>query len=277
MPSRPSPILVADLFPSVLESLLALLSSLTADEWNTPVVAPGWTVKDAALHLLGGDVGILSGGRDGMVSADIPRQDWQDLVDWLNRRNDLWVLATRRMSTPLICELLRFTGEQVSRYFASLDPHAMNGPVSWVGPGPAPVWLDLAREYTERWHHQQHIRDAVGKPGLMEPRFLAPVLDAFVRALPYTYRDVAAPEGTVVALNITGPAGRTWYLEREGSSWELYLDSSVAPTARVVLDQDRAWRLFTKGISPSEALATATLEGDPALGRRALDMVSIIA
>ncbi len=274
---QPKPVLVAELFPPVLESLLTLLSSLTDEEWNAPVVAPGWTVKDVALHLLGGDVGVLSGGRDEFVTSDVPREQWKDFVDWLNRRNDLWLQATRRMSSPLLCDLLRFSGEQVSVYFASLDPFAMDGPVSWAGPDPAPVWLDVAREYTERWHHQQHIRDAVGKPGLMEHRFLAPVLDTFVRALPYAYRNTYAPRGTVVALSITGTAGNTWYLRREERSWELYLDSSVEPTARIVLDKDHAWRLFTRGITPAEALIVATLEGDHSLGRRALEMVSVIA
>lgn len=203
------PILVADLFPPLLESLLALLSSLTDEEWDRPVFAPGWTVKDVALHLLGNDVGMLSGGRDGFVTSDVPGERWNDLVDWLNRRNDLWVVATRRMSCRLLCDLLQFTGEQVNSYFASLDLYSIGGAVSWAGPEPAPVWLDVAREYTERWHHQQHIRDAAGKPGLMEPRFLAPVLDAFVRALPYTYRNVEARRGTVIALSITGSAGST--------------------------------------------------------------------
>ncbi|HEX3202686.1 MAG TPA: hypothetical protein VHW42_12245 [Actinomycetes bacterium] len=38
-------------------------------------------------------------------------------------------------------------------------------PVSWVGPDPAPNWLDVAREYSERWTHQQQIRDAAEIPG----------------------------------------------------------------------------------------------------------------
>ncbi len=52
------------------------------------------------------------------------------------------------------------TGEQTNAYFQRVDPFAMGGPVSWAGPEPAPVWLDVAREFTERWHHQQHIRAA---------------------------------------------------------------------------------------------------------------------
>ena len=51
-------------------------------------------------------------------------------------------------------------------------------PIDWAGPEPAPIWLHVAREYTERWVHQQHIRDAVGRPGLNERRWLGPVLES---------------------------------------------------------------------------------------------------
>ena len=65
------------------------------------------------------------------------------------------------------------------------------------------MWFDIAREYTERWHHQRQIALAVGRLTPIDSRRLYhPVLDAFLRALPYTYRDVDAPEGTVVAVTI---------------------------------------------------------------------------
>jgi hypothetical protein len=153
----------------------------------------------------------------------------------------------------------------------------MGEPVSWAGPDPAPVWLDLAREYTERWHHQQHVRDAVGREGLREPRFFAPVLETFVRALPLTFRDTRAVEGTLVALTISGPAGGRWCLRREGESWELYESAPCIPQAEVIVDQDVAWRLFTRGLSKEEALPLVTLVGDTSLGERVLDTVSIIA
>jgi len=45
--------------------LLEWLDDLTPDEWHAPTAAPGWTVKDLALHLLDDDLGCLSRGRDG--------------------------------------------------------------------------------------------------------------------------------------------------------------------------------------------------------------------
>lgn len=168
---------MVDLFPPLLDKLLGLLSALTPDHWNRAVARSTWTVKDIALHLFGGDVGILSGKRDGLIASSTPFKTWGERVAWLNARNELWVSATRRISPRLLTDLLRFTGLQVCDFFASLDPFALGGPVSWAGPEPAPVWRDLAREYSERWYHQAQIREAVGAP---------PLLDAFARARPHT-------------------------------------------------------------------------------------------
>jgi hypothetical protein len=56
--------------------------------------------------------------------------------------------------------------------------------VWWAGVEAAPVWLDVARDYSEDWIHQQQIRDAVRRPGLSSPEFFDPLLDTLMRALP---------------------------------------------------------------------------------------------
>src|SRR5260370_38358657 len=119
------------------------------------------------------------------------------------------------MSNRLVCTFLSLTGEETYQLFSSLDLYAIGESVSWAGPDPAPVWLDVAREYTERRVHQQQIRDAVGRPGLKEQRFFAPVLATFVRALPHTFREVDAPDGTLIHLNISGEAGSEGNLLRD--------------------------------------------------------------
>lgn len=273
----PEPIIIADLFRPTLDSLLELLSALSPDDWNRPTACARWSVRDIASHLLGGEVGILSRKRDGHAYSGNAILSWEELVALINSLNDTWVKASGRISPRLLCDLLKLTGEQVCDYFNSLDPYALGDPVDWASPEPAPVWLDLAREYTERWHHQQQIRDAVDKPGLKEPIFFAPVLDAFVRALPRTYADVDEKPGTLIALTITGDSGGRWFLLRENGEWNLYVDADQAAVAELVIDQDAAWRLFTKGISKDEALARATLIGDESLATKALDMVSVIA
>jgi hypothetical protein len=36
--------------------------------------------------------------------------------------------------------------------------------VSWAGTSPVPVWLDQARELSERWIHRQQLLQALGRP-----------------------------------------------------------------------------------------------------------------
>ena len=225
----PDPVEVLKLFPEERAQLLHLLTGLRPDQWALPTVCPGWSVKDIALHLLGDDLGRLSRGRDQFLSPVQPEAD-ETIVEFVNRLNELWVTATRRLGPRVLCDLLRVTGEWMLEYFGTLDLNALGGPVSWSGPEPAPVWLDVAREYTERWHHHQQIRDALGAPGLFETRLFAPVLATFVRALPHTFRNVDAADGSTVHLRITGQAGGEWSISRK----------TVGAGGRVTWNQARA-------------------------------------
>jgi uncharacterized protein (TIGR03083 family) len=182
---------VLDLFPEERRALLDVLSSLSDDEWRAPTVCAPWTVKDLAAHIVADDLGVISRGRDRYTASWIDASSLEALITAINAQNEAWVAATRRLSPRLIIELLEFGGERLAAHFRSLDLDAIGDPVSWTGPDPAPVWLDVAREYTEMWAHQQQIRDATGRPGLNDRRLFAPVLDAYVRALPYTFRMVA--------------------------------------------------------------------------------------
>jgi uncharacterized protein (TIGR03083 family) len=273
---RPVEILIADRFPLLRRELLGLLEGLSEADWERPTAAPLWSVRDIAAHLLGGDVWILASKRDRFHPPDSEKQEYRQLVALVNRLNAEWVLAARRMSPRLLTEFLAFTGPEVDACFAALDPMAMGGPVSWAGPQPAPQWFDIAREFTERWHHQQQIRDATGRPPLYDPYFLAPVLDTFVRALPHNFRYTTAPEGTVVRFEISGDAGGVWFLHNLEQSWTLVLNSSTEPAAEVVLPEDIAWRVFTKGMDREKALAEAVIRGNAALASPIFTTISII-
>jgi hypothetical protein len=137
--------------------------------------------------------------------------------------------------------------------------------------------MHVAREYTERWVHQQHIRDAVGRPGLTERRYFGPVLDAFARALPHTLRNTPVAEGTRVRLRIDGEAGGDWTAVRDEAGWSLDADERFPAAATVAMDQDLAWRLFTKGVDQETVRQRATVSGEAALAEPVLEMVSIIA
>ena len=258
------PILTAHFFAPLNDELVALLRGLSVEEWSAPTVAGAWTVKDVAAHLLDTTLRRLSMHRDG---HEPPPREFTTIGALVNDLNAEGVAYARRLSTSMMIDMHARYGAQLAEFFTSLDPNApAKWSVSWAGEEESKMWFDVARELTEKWHHQQQIRDATGRPPLYE-RYLSPVIDTFVRALPFTYRDVDAPEGTTIVLRVDDAA---WSLVREGG-WRLYAGAGPATTT-VSLTGDVAWRLFTR----QKIDARAVIEGEERYAQPALHMVSII-
>ena len=97
-----------------------------------------------------------------------------------------------------------------------------------------------------------------------------------MRALPYSFRQVSAPDGTVVRLEISGGAGGVWFLVRTGGAWELSLEAATEAVAEVVVPQDTAWRMFTKGVGWETARAAAAIRGDADLASWIFRTVAVI-
>jgi hypothetical protein len=192
--------------------------------------------------------------------------------------NAVWVKAAQRISPQLLIQFHELTGAQTCELFASLDSFgpALFG-VAWAGEEASENWFDVAREYTEKWHHQQQIRDAVGAAALTEHKWLFPVLDTFLRGLPHTFRNTNAAEGTRIVFTITGEAGGAWTLQREGAAWALYAGAGENAACEVRLDQDTAWRLLTKGLSREVAAARVALAGQEEFGEPLLGMLAVMA
>ena len=212
------PIDTRPLVPRLRAELTALLAGLSSGDWVRPTACPGWDVHAVASHLLGVELGNVSIRRDGWGLA--PAQG-EDPDAWLNAFNQQWVDAARRISPPLLTELLDLAGLRFEEHLATLDLDATGGPVEWAtGSDPAPVWLDVAREYMERYVHQHQIRQAARRPPLGAV-FTGPVLATAAHALPRALDQVARPAGTVVRFTATGEGGGSWQVVRTPAGWEL--------------------------------------------------------
>jgi uncharacterized protein (TIGR03083 family) len=260
------------------EKSIDLLRSLTAGEWDLQTVAPSWKVRDVAAHLLDTALRKLSLARDSCFVEAAEIHSPQDVVTLVNRLNREGVTIYRRLSPPVLIDLMEVACGQSARFHESLDPF---GPatfaVTWAGDEKSLNWFDTARELTERWHHQQQIRLATNRPGIMVPELYHPVLDCFVRGLPYLYRDVDAPAGTGLLLEISGPCGGKWLLARTPAGWNFVNGEAADAASRVTIPEALAWRLFTKGIDRESARSLVAIEGDPVLGEKVLGLTAIVA
>ncbi len=274
------PIFVAHLFAELHQLLVALLRGLEEEQWESPTVCGSWTVRDVAAHLLDGDLRRLSFQRDGLplLQPDEPITGYHSLLRFLDQLNADWVRAARRLSPAVLIAMLELSGRELAAFFQTLDPYAISSMgVAWAGEDTSPNWFDLAREYTEKWMHQQHIRDAVGLPGIDTQQLMYPVLDTFMRALPHAYRNTNAMEGATILFTIAGPAGGVWSLRREGERWQLYHGGAEHAEAHITLGQDTAWRIFTKGLDIKDARARVEVRGDERLAGVFLQTVAIMA
>ena len=272
------PILAAHLYARLEARLIELLRSLTPENWELPTVSPRWKVKDVAAHLLDTQLRKLSLARDGYSTEHPAIDSAADLAAFINRLNDEGVRLYRRLSPAVLISMMELASEQSAQYHESLDPFAPAiFPVSWAGEQESQNWFDTARELTERWHHQQQIRLAVNRPGIMTRELYYPVLDCFMRALPFAYRDVHAEPGSLLQFNISGDCGGSWFLQRQGGAWRFVAQPREKKISEVTIPQEIAWRVFTKGIDRQSASAQTKIDGDRQLGAHVLGMLAVVA
>jgi uncharacterized protein (TIGR03083 family) len=258
------------LLPEIRRSLTDLVRRLEPEHWAAPTVCGDWRVGDIAAHLLGVELGYVSRQRDGVVMTPTPGIP---LGKWLAGVNQEWVEACRRLSPALVADLVDQAGGWFEAYVASLDLDAFGYPVTWAGERSAPVWMDVAREYTERWVHQQQIREAIGQPGLLQPRYVGPVIATFVHAVPMALARVNAAEGTTVNVRITGEGGGAWHAVRWHNEWDLWPGEHGGGAAELETTADNAWRLFTG----HPGAVAPHFSGDPTLANAAAQAIAIIA
>jgi uncharacterized protein (TIGR03083 family) len=278
--NRVVPIQTLHLFSELDKLLIQLLRSLSADDWDSPTLSPQWTVKDIAAHLLDGNLRALSIGRDA-YRGDPPTNvsNYRELVTYLNDLNTIWVLAYKRISPHILIDQLECTGKEYIQYLHSLEPfeRAMF-PVAWAGEEESENWFHIAREYTEKWHHQQQIREAIGlQHALMTPELFNPSIETFLRALPYAYRHVEAQVGTIVKIDITGEGGGTWYIEKTFADWRFVKNvTDATAAASIAMPTGIAWKIFTKAMKASAAGTQIVTNGTQELITPLLTMVTIM-
>jgi uncharacterized protein (TIGR03083 family) len=272
-----APILCAHLLRRVDNELIPLLGSLAPHEWDLQTIAPRWKVRDVAAHLLDTALRKLSLVLDSCSVEVFDIRSPEDLIDLVNRLNREGVTVYRRLSPAVLIGMLEAACHESASFHESLDPFApATFAVSWAGETESLNWFDTARELTERWHHQQQIRLATNRPGIVTPDLYHPVLDCFLRGLPHLYRDVDAPEGTAILFQISGECGGQWFLSKGPAGWNFATRTAPDLVSRVTIPQELAWRLFTKGVDREWALAQVELEGDPKLGEQIFQLTAIV-
>ncbi|MEZ5041951.1 MAG: maleylpyruvate isomerase N-terminal domain-containing protein [Saprospiraceae bacterium] len=277
---KPIPIHIVDLLPKLDRLLIELLDSLSINDWSKQTIAPEWQIKDVAVHLLDGNLRTLSMLRDHYYGEKPAQIDsYQDLVAYLNQLNADWVKATKRLSPQVIIEWLKKSGEEYCDFLKTLAPNDNAAfSVAWAGENESKNWFHIAREYTEKWHHQQQIRLAVQREKeLLKAEWYLPYLDTSVRALPYHYRSVKGVANDLIKFTFRGETDKIWFLKYQDNKWELLTEVDERPNCEVIIKDAYAWRIFTKGMDKKEAIELSEIIGNRAIGLSIFEMTAVMA
>jgi hypothetical protein len=279
--ARPIHIETLPLFSILDEKLLSFLSGLQPAEWELQTLAPQWKVMDVALHLLAGNLQTLSMLRDGyfgVTPAD--PNSYEGIVRFLDELNADWIKATRRLSPRIVLELLESTGKEYTAFLHTLDPWEPAAfAVGWAGEQTSLNWFHIARDYTEKWHHQQQIRQAVGRgeDELLTQELYLPFLATCIRALPHHYSHLHAEPGQTLQFTVTGEGGSTWFLQYgSAGEWELQEIKTGPIMAVITIDGSVAWRLFTKSLTRHQAKAHVQIQGDKRLEEQVFTLLTVM-
>ncbi len=270
------------LFPPLTEELLKLLRDLDASDWLKPSPIKDRTVKDLVSHLIDGSMRKLSMQRDHFIdnSNALDINSYNDLVNHIQKLNRDWIEVTRRLSPVFLLDLLEYSENQFYDFLITLNPNDKAiFSVAWAGENESENWFDIAREYTEKWHHQMQIRLALDKPILLEPKYTEPLYDTFMLALPYLYRDITNLQNTDrIKISLTGRLEKSWVIEKRAEKWIFINPKSEGLHTLVEIPDDIAWILFTNTDREKEKYKSQIdIIGDKSIGYRLLDFVTVMS
>ena len=239
------------LFQLDRDRLLELLRAMGASDWERPTPCPGWNLLGLALHLLGDDISLLAGQRDQHRGTPAPEGlDEEGFTRWLDELQVEWVRAARRLSPRLVVDLLEWAGPQIVSAVKAQDSSAVTANVSWASITRVPVWLDQARELSERWIHRQQILQSLGRASDLRSDVAEPVMDGLRWAYPFRLDAHRRGPGATVDINISGEVNLRWTIVSDGVSWAFHPVAGDRLAAELLLTSDQAWRLLSNNYDP---------------------------
>ncbi|HZC93477.1 MAG TPA: maleylpyruvate isomerase family mycothiol-dependent enzyme [Mycobacterium sp.] len=218
------------------DSLDDLLTGLTEEQWRTPTPLPGWCVHNVVSHIIGTESalhGISTPDTDfDAASLDHVRND-------VGVANERWV---RHLETDSGTELLdRFRSVTADRR-KTLTEMSVD---EWNAPTPTPVGLESYGRFMrvrafDCWMHEQDIRAGLRVPS-SDAELSAPAprlaLDEIAATMGYVVGKLGkAPDGSRVAIELTGPLARTIRVAVDGRAQVVDDFGGLEPTSTIRVD-----------------------------------------
>jgi uncharacterized protein (TIGR03083 family) len=252
----------------VWASLAGLGAGLTDEDWHRPTACPGWPVSAHYAHLIGTE-SMLLGRPNPDVDAGGPEHVRNDIGSF----NEVWVVALAAVPRQEVLAQFAEVTDARRKALAAMDEETFSKP-SWTPVGQADYRRFMQIRVFDCWVHEQDVRDAVGQPGHGAGPAAGQAVDEIARALGYIVgKRAAAPEGSSVTFELTGPLTRSLHVLVEGRA--RMVDGLSEPAGVILtMGSDLFTRLACGRLEPGVALGEVQISGDHELGRRIVDSLA---
>src|SRR6185437_404852 len=255
------------------DNLEELLGGLSEQQWRAPTPLPGWCVHDVVAHMIGTESSLQG---ISPPHADVDLSTLGHVRNDVGAANEAWV---RHLSSdPGVVLLQRFrsiTAERRERLIAM--------PVDdWNAPTPTPVGVESFGRFMrvrlfDCWMHEQDIRDGVRAPS-PDTDLSGPAarqsLDEIAATMGYVVGKLGkAPEGSRVAIELTGPLARTIRVAVDGRAQVVDDFGGQDPTSTIRLDGLLLARLAG---GRTDDTAGVELGGDTEVGARIVEHLNFV-
>jgi uncharacterized protein (TIGR03083 family) len=255
------------------DSIDQLLSGLSEQQWQTPTPLPSWFVRDVVAHMIGTESSLQ--GLDA-PDADIDLTTLDHVRNDVGVVNEAWVRHLSAESESALLQRFRsVTADRRKRLSAiSVD--------DWNAPTPTPVGLESFGRFMrvrlfDCWMHEQDIRDGVGSPS-SDAELGGPAarmsLDEIAATMGYVVGRLGkAPDGSRVAIELTGPLARTIRVAVDGRAQVVDDFGGQDPTVSIRLDGLLLTRLAG---GRTHDMAGVDYRGDAEVGARVVEHLNFV-
>jgi len=258
------------------DSIDGVLAGLADTDWATPTALPGWRVHDVVAHIVGTE-SMLLGIPTPEADEDLSTLD--HIRNGVGVMNEGWV---RHLHDETAADMLgRFravTGDR-RNVLTEMTDEDWNA-VTATPAGPDSYGRFMRVRVFDCWMHEQDIREAVGRPSAdPEPDGVAArlALDEMGSSMGFVVGKLGkAPDGSRVALELTGPLARTIRVVVDGRARLVDDFGDLEPTATVRADGLLFTRLAGGRSAPDDHRDAVEFEGDAEVGKRIVEHLNYV-
>jgi uncharacterized protein (TIGR03083 family) len=255
------------------DSLGGLLTGLSEQQWQTPTPLPGWTVHNVVAHIIGTE-SVLHG--ISTPEADIDVSTLAHVRNDVGIANERWVRYLSAESEPELQDRFRSITADRRKRLTDMSDDDWNAP-TLTPVGPESYGRFMRVRLFDCWMHEQDIRDGVGRPS-PDAELSGPAgrlaLDEIAATMGYVVGKLGkAPDGSRVAIELTGPLTRTIRVAVDGRARVVDDFGGLDPTSTVRLDG----LLFTRlAGGRTDDTAGIELSGEKEVGARVVEHLNFV-